>query len=137
MLSNLPSVIQEHIWKYGWFVLKTLWDFVGTIKLEKIEDKWIILYEKWWLIVRNEYRNEWHGTFLQKSLHHYYDDKPIYSVTNVETVKKMNLDLWNIEFKKNEISTELLSIIEIPGALLDDDVVFFNKTAINLYDIKK
>lgn len=137
MLLNSPEIIQKHIDIYGWFVLKTLWDFVWTIKLEKVEKDGLILYEKWWLIVRNEYRNEWYARFLQKCLHHFYDHQPIYSVTNVETVKNMNLDLWNIEFTKNEISNEILSIIEIPGTLLDDDVIFFNKTAINLYDIKK
>jgi hypothetical protein len=49
----------------------------------------------------------------------------------------MNLELGNIEFTKSEIRNDILKLIEIPGKLLDDDVVFFNQKAIELYDIKK
>jgi GNAT superfamily N-acetyltransferase len=135
MLENSAEVIEEHVKKYWWLILKTLWDFVWMIKLEKVELWKNILYEKWWLIIRPEYRNMWYATLLQILLTELYNDKPIYSVTNVDTVKNMNLKLWNVLFFKNKIKTDILSLIEKPWKLLEEDVVFFNKTALDLYDL--
>ena len=137
MIENSPEVIMEHINNYGWLILKTLGDFIWTIKLEKLEKDWITLFEKWGLIIRNEYREQGYAKLLQQNLHHFHDDNPIYSVTNVDAVKHMNSSIWNIEFSKSEIRNDILRIIEIPGKLLDDDVVFFNKKALELYDIEK
>jgi hypothetical protein len=53
---------------------------------------------------------------------------PMYSITNVSAVKKINTHLKQTKYTKEELPKEILSILEQPAPLLDDDVVYVNTT---------
>ena len=52
---------------------------------------------------------------------------PIYSVTNVEAVKKINKSLGQHEYTAADIPKQILDIIETAGKLLENDVIYSNE----------
>lgn len=91
-------------------------------------EKWgTTLYEHGSLFVKPEYRKQWIGHALIENILKTHATLPMYAVTNVFAVKKSNEELGQHKYTKEMIAKEILEILESPGALLDNDVVYCNE----------
>jgi GNAT superfamily N-acetyltransferase len=126
MIEKDALELYKEIYMYWWCAIKIEDKLVGFICIMAVKQKGIVLFEPGSLFVKKEYRNKWLWQKLKAALLQKYPTLPMYSVTNVEAVKKINKHLWQHEYTKETIQKELLEIIEIPWKLLVDDVIYCN-----------
>jgi len=126
MIEKDYQEIFEEANKFGCCVIKFSWELIWFIKIMAVSWNWFQLFEKWWLFVHPNYRKKWFGKVLVKEIANKYACLPVYSVTNVQAVMKINEELWHHMYKKSNLSKHLLEIIESEWELLDNDLVYGN-----------
>jgi len=127
MIEKNKLELYEQVKEYWWCTLK-IWDkLVWFICIMWVDKNWLTLFEPWSLFIKKEHRNKWLWQKMKDIILKKYPNIPMYSVTNVDAVKKINKNLLQHEYKKQNLKKELLEIIEIPWKLLDDDFVYWNE----------
>ena len=100
---------------------------IWFIKLTPIQKDWLIVFERGSLFIHKEYRNKGLWKHLVETMLNDNKTLPIYSVTNVEAVKKINKSLGQHEYTAADIPKQILDIIETAGKLLENDVIYSNE----------
>lgn len=102
-------------------------ELIGCILMMSVQEDEIKLFERWSLLVKPWYRWLWIGYKLIRNILDIYKDLPIYSVTNVPAVITMNEHLHQHWYTKDMIPQKILRIMEMPWALLHNDMVYSNE----------
>ena len=127
MLEQTAEQLFENSQKNWCCIVKENNAIVWCIFLMAVEKWWIVLYERGSLFVVPEYRNHWIAYALIQKMLQTYSHIPMYSVTNVLSVKKNNEKLNQHIYTKEIIPKNILEVFEAPWALLDNDVVYANE----------
>lgn len=97
------------------------------LKVNLWDNKELPIYERWSLVVSPEHRKKGlAGTLIAEMLFH-RQNKPMYSITNVEAVKRINERLELKMFKPKELPESMLQAIESIEPLLPNDVIYGNQ----------
>jgi hypothetical protein len=126
MLEKTPEELFSHS-KNWCCIIKKNNEPIWCVFLMPVEHWWITLYEWWSLFVKPEYRGQNISYFLTQKMLDNCVNLPLYAITNVPAVKKNNKKLDQHEYTKDIIPKEILSVLEVPWELLDNDVVYCNE----------
>lgn len=111
----------------GCCAIKNNEELVGFIKVLSVEENEFLLLERWSVIVKEEYRNQWWARYLVKTVLETHKTTPMYSVTNVEAIQKITQLFWQQKYLASEIPKQILEIMEKPGKLLQNDTIYANE----------
>ena len=100
---------------------------IWCVFLMGVEKWWTTLYEWWSIFVEPSYRMQWIGYILTQKILEMHPDIPIYAITNVVAVQKNNTKLQQYIYTKDILPKEILEILEVPWALLENDTIYCNE----------
>ena len=126
MLEKHPQELYKQVTTNGWCAIKIGNELIWFICIMAVHQGGITLFEPGSLFVQKAYRHQWLWQKMKEELLKKHPHLPMYSVTNVEAVKKINKYLHQYEYTKQTIQHNILEIIELPGKLLEDDVIYCN-----------
>lgn len=138
MLEKNPADLIKQINNFGWVIAQNLNDEIcwfmclNKTKLQLING--ITLYERWSLIVHENFRWLWLWNLLRNKLLIENKDKWIFTVTNVPLVIQSNIKIEQHMIRPDELKKQapgLYKVIEEEWSFLEDDIVFVNERVKN------
>lgn len=135
MLEKTTDEIISQVQELWCSSISKSWILVWFSNIMSVKHNSMILYEMWSFIVKKEYRNKGIWKVITKNLLKSNMDKPVYAVSNSKPAIKV-LEWFEefVEISKNQISVNILEIIESAWALLNNDKVFINKTLLKIIE---
>lgn len=127
MLEKTYNEIFEEANKFGCCSIKFEWELIWFIKVMPTHLDWTELFEWWSIYVDKKYRKKWIWKILAKEIMKKYKTLPLYAVTCTKAVMNINKDLWQYEYFKEDLSENVLNIIESEWKLLDSDIIYWNE----------
>ncbi len=127
MIEKTADELYAQINKYWWCGIKVWDNLIWFICIMTLTKDWLTLFEPWSLFVKKEYRNKWRWQKMKWILLEKHSKLPMYSITNVEAVKKINKHLGQYEYTKKDIQEQILQVIETAWKLLEDDMIYGNE----------
>lgn len=127
MIEFTPEKLLETANTHGCCAIKTNDQLIGFIKLMPTQKNETTLLEWGSICIEESYRKQGLGKILIETILDIYKDKPIYSVSNVEIIQKINQSLWQHKYTPATVPKKILNIIEIPGKLLNNDIIYTNE----------
>lgn len=127
MLEKNHEEILEEANKFGCCLIKSNWSLIWFIKIMPLNIDWKIVFERWSLFVEKKYRKQWFWEVLVREILNKYKDMPLYSITNIQAVMKINDGFWQYKYLKSDLSNDILQVIESEWKLLDNDVIYWNE----------
>lgn len=100
---------------------------IWFIKLMPVHKDGLTLFEWGSIFIQEQYRKQWLAQHLVQGILTQNPDLPIYSITNVLAVKKINQALWQYEYLATTTPKQILDVIESAGKLLDNDIMYSNE----------
>jgi len=100
---------------------------IWFVTIMPITMHWISIYERWSLFIDIEYRCLGLGEKLVENILMHSKELPMYCVTNVKNVIKINEKLHQIKYHKTDTDKKIIEMIESAWALLPEDIVYWNK----------
>jgi len=113
--------------EYWCCIIKNADELIWCVFLMPVEQWWITLYERWSLFVKPQHRGKNISYTLIQNMLKLYSHLPLYSITNVPAVMKNTTKLQQHEYTKTIIPQHILAVLEVPWALLDNDIIYCNE----------
>jgi len=135
MLEKTVEEIYTYANTHGCCTIKYNDKIVWFIDVMPVTEWSITLYERGSLFVHPDHRKKWLWSLLIQNMLSHKQHVPMYSITNVSAVKKINTHLKQTKYTKEELPKAILSILEQPAPLLNDDVVYVNATLKELLEL--
>lgn len=133
MIEKTPAEIMEEVNSGLWYVARINWEIVGCVcMIEMTLSNWEKIYEAWSLIASQEKRWHWIWKVLAQAI--FWDDKKaVYSITEVPSVKHIYWEIMKLwQLLRDGVNPEVLAKIEEVWALLPTDVIYANRTFLQL-----
>lgn len=134
MIEKTPLQIMQEINSWLWVVAKINSEIVWSMSMIKITlPNKKVMYEAGSLITSPEKRGHWIAKILSKEIFLQNMDKAVYSITEVKWVMHIYNDILKLNnFSKFDLDTEVLAEIESVWALLETDIIYWNKNFLEL-----
>lgn len=134
MIEKTPLQIMKEINSWLWVVAKINSEIVWSMSMIKITlPNKKVMYEAGSLITSPEKRGHWIAKILSKEIFLQNMDKAVYSITEVKWVMHIYNDILRLNnFSKFDLDTEVLAEIESVWALLETDIIYWNKNFLEL-----
>lgn len=134
MIEKTPLQIMQEINSWLWVVAKINSEIVWAMSMIKITlPNKKVMYEAGSLITSPEKRGHWIAKILSKEIFLQNMDKAVYSITEVKWVMHIYNDILRLNnFSKFDLNTEVLAEIESVWALLETDIIYWNKNFLEL-----
>ncbi len=134
MIEKTPLQIMQEINSWLWVVAKINSEIVWSMSMIKITlPNKKVMYEAGSLITSPEKRGHWIAKILSKEIFLQNMDKAVYSITEVKWVMHIYNDILKLNnFSKFDLDTEILAEIESVWALLETDIIYWNKNFLEL-----
>ena len=134
MIEKTPEQIMQEINSWLWVVAKINSEIVWSMSMIKITlPNKKVMYEAGSLITSPEKRGHWIAKILSKEIFLQNMDKAVYSITEVKWVMHIYNDILRLNnFSKFNLNTEVLAEIESIWALLETDIIYWNKNFLEL-----
>jgi hypothetical protein len=118
-----------------WAIVYSVWEeLVGCIFLMPFDYNWETIYERGSLRIHPDHRWDKLWAKLMCELTQIHTDKPLVSITTVESVKRTNRQLWLVAYKVCDIVwSQLKKTLEQWWELHDKYVIYMNQTMQNLF----
>ena len=134
MIEKTQEQIMQEINSWLWVVAKINSEIVWSMSMIKITlPNKKVMYEAGSLITSPEKRGHWIAKILSKEIFLQNMDKAVYSITEVKWVMHIYNDILRLNnFSKFDLNTEVLAEIESVWALLETDIIYWNKNFLEL-----
>ena len=134
MIEKTPLQIMQEINSWLWVVAKINSEIVWSMSMIKITlPNKKVMYEAGSLITSPEKRGHWIAKILSKEIFLQNMDKAVYSITEVKWVMHIYNDILKLNnFSKFDLNAEVLAEIESVWALLETDIIYWNKNFLEL-----
>ena len=134
MIEKTPKQIMQEINSWLWVVAKINSEIVWSMSMIKITlPNKKVMYEAGSLITSPEKRGHWIAKILSKEIFLQNMDKAVYSITEVKWVMHIYNDILRLNnFSKFDLNAEVLAEIESVWALLETDIIYWNKNFLEL-----
>lgn len=134
MIEKTQEQIMQEINSWLWVVAKINSEIVWSMSMIKITlPNKKVMYEAGSLITSPEKRGHWIAKILSKEIFLQNMDKAVYSITEVKWVMHIYNDILRLNnFSKFDLDTEVLAEIESVWALLETDIIYWNKNFLEL-----
>ena len=134
MIEKTPLQIMQEINSWLWVVAKINSAIVWSTSMIKITlPNKKVMYEAGSLITSPEKRGHWIAKILSKEIFLQNMDKAVYSITEVKWVMHIYNDILKLNnFSKFDLNAEVLAEIESVWALLETDIIYWNKNFLEL-----
>lgn len=129
MITETPEHLLEQWKKFGFIIAHVSDKVAGFIKLSLLDEK-AQIYERWSLIVMQEFRWRWIAKELIHWITELHAHRSILSITTELPVVKINSTHYGFqqELRRENLPINLIEIMERPQKLLPEDRIFVNMT---------